>query len=451
MIAYVGQYGYIFSMNITNTEPLGDLLEQIGSMLGVGARDDGRYYLSDMGQADGNLWARYKSFAYQGTFSDEDAREEARKGAFFGIDITDTTHTDNSYIRYLSFERKTPPSGYNPPYYNRIRDFIGYNPTAPDGVHIAGTQGIGADMSLEVLPEMPFNVTLRDLIERYSSLTTFRWVLIDPFGFVRELGSGTYTRDGILSYLYDGGTKISVNITDDFKNKGYNQYNAIPSPNRPINQAKWILGLAGWESKTSKIILNPSIFNENSVNTCPVRIAGFSPNMTIGTAYQGKTTLKEILYNNAGAIQCCSNDFLFMGFTVTNLGSSVFNMGKLRLLLITNVSSLRPYQTKIAVYNRDIFDSTLSINGQTGSGGGFGTAWANNMLFVRTTNLWSIAPQGFFAIAYVESASNIQLLTPYVQIGLTNMGVTVDSIEDDIKANLPELKPVDNTWSTQIQ
>lgn len=456
-------YGTVFIVDTPNTETTGELFKQIASLLNVGPRTDGKYYLSDICQTNNaNLWAKYKSFRDRNpNFPDAATRDEARLADFYGIGVEFNTMSDNSYVRLLAFSRSKPSSGYNPPYYSRLRDWHGYSPTAVSSVLLKShdTATIQSDITLETNPQGPFNVNMINLLKylkeyRVQTFSTFRWVLVDPFGFLHELGSQSFNEAGIEEYLY-GSTfsKVVVNITNNFKGKAYNNYQAIPSPNRPLGSPSWTLGLMAWTSKDERYILNPKSFVESSFTTCPVRISGFTPNMTIGTAYMGRTTLKDLLYNNggeSGAIACCSDDYVFMGFTMTNMTSSVFNATNIRMLFINNIASVRPYQTNVAVYNQASFSVPINPNASIGNGGGLGTAWANGMLYFRVTNMWNIATNGFFALAYVGSNNQVQLLTPYIPITFKNKGVTVASINDSLKATLPSVKPVDNTWSTTI-
>lgn len=135
----------IFQIANTNTETLGELLSQLGSILGVGTRADGRYYLADMCQADSiNIWALNKPFRYN---SDnfgfdpknpsvaEAARAAARKSVNQGFDLTTAKIGSNGSVSNIASKYDGDMNGwvylkprgaaYNEP--NRIRDFDGYD------------------------------------------------------------------------------------------------------------------------------------------------------------------------------------------------------------------------------------------------------------------------------------------------------------------------------------
>ena len=120
--------------------------------------------------------------------------------------------------------------------------------------------------------------------------------------------------------------------------------------------------------------------------------------------------------------------------------------------MITNVLSLTPYSTQLCRYNSEL-NSNLAIGGSAGTGGGLGTAWANGMCYIRTNGIWNIGGgttdfAGFMAIAYVESASKVTLLTPYIRIGLRNNGISHSDL-DTPSATLPNVQPVPG-WTTTI-
>lgn len=427
-----------------------DILVELGALLGVGARSNGRRYVADMEWGNVNKWAKQK-WIYDSTpmFETDSERFTARYNDNFGLSASASLLTNNAYVSLVSWSRKRLPADYP----KRIHDMDGYNHYAKDGVNIKGASSatITTTLTLQTEAEEGDNYTLRDAITHLYDHTYFQWVLIDAFGFIHELHTNRYSQSEILDYLYGTSTKLTVRV-QDFAVSTYNRYDAIAAPSSILGfvTPKWTLGLMAWTNSSERFILNPVQFPDLRIHSAPITVTGFTANMTIGTAYMGRTTLRSHLYDGT-QIQCCSDDYLFMGFVVKNVGTSAFNMSKLRLLFITNVSSVRPYATNVAIYNQSIFNYSLPVNGTLGSGGGIATAWANGMMFIRTTNLWSISPQGFAALAYVGSSTNIILLTPYIPLALINKNVTVASIADNLKATLPDVKPVDNSWSTTIQ
>lgn len=138
----------IFTMADSNTETLGDLLKQLGSVLGVGKRSStGRYHIADMFQAAGiNKWAKYKPFRYNSYNFNYDpanpsaaktARDNARKLANQGFVLTNARVGSNGSVSDIESKYDGDMNGwvYSPPRGtstepNRIRDFDGYNHSA---------------------------------------------------------------------------------------------------------------------------------------------------------------------------------------------------------------------------------------------------------------------------------------------------------------------------------
>lgn len=159
-------------MNTPNTEKLGDLLSQLGGILGVGRRSDGKFYLADMCQASSiNKWAikpiplkdsagndvtdnaytknRYYSNAYKGSPENRTGILGNVVGSYdtyyeiAGMDVPmialnpDTTLDNQSSIivntikNYSSNGKNWPKTPWSRRGgYKRIRDFDGYDHSA---------------------------------------------------------------------------------------------------------------------------------------------------------------------------------------------------------------------------------------------------------------------------------------------------------------------------------
>lgn len=149
----------IFTMKEVNDETTSALFSQLGNLLGVGKREDGRYYLADLCQATSiNRWAKYKPFPYAAwNFASASDRDAARKGtpnttgisqglkipivnriaslssnndrwtylvAAAGIKMMNLSNPDFPDYQYVAVK-----GGESEP--NRLRDFDGYNHSAP--------------------------------------------------------------------------------------------------------------------------------------------------------------------------------------------------------------------------------------------------------------------------------------------------------------------------------
>ena len=142
----IGSSGVTFKIEDPNTESVSTLFSQLGNLLGVGKRDDGRYHLSDLCQTKNiNKWAKYKPFRHEAwNFASTSDRDAARKEKNQGLVLPTLKNagisSSSKYYAYLndlaygitqgmfttSYEYKQPRGGsYSEP--NRLRDFDGYN------------------------------------------------------------------------------------------------------------------------------------------------------------------------------------------------------------------------------------------------------------------------------------------------------------------------------------
>lgn len=432
----MGKYVYNGRVTLGAKYDYDDAVAEIAQLIGVGKRSDGKFHLADLCRASSiKKWSKRKPFPSRKTsFANDEEKEQEMYDVFWGIASSATLHPDNPIIYTQEWYRRTIPSDY----LVRLRDFDGYNHVAKDGINIKSTSD--ANIVLEVNPDTGDNVTMRDVVESYP-YDSYEWMLIDPFGFYHSL-SAKYSKRGLLDYLYGNGQKLSVKISD-YANSQYNLYTAIPSTGYATKQ--WVLGLVGWKAQLGEgYVLNPVKFNDLRVSTSSVRINGFTPKMVLGTAAMGKSVLYQHIYGDKGSIDCCSDDFLFLGCVIQNLASSSLMGNNIRVLMITNISSLKPYSTPLIQYNKAL-DTPIAGGSSAGTGGGLGTNWANGMNYIRTSSIWNIGGgttnfAGFMAIAHYESASKIHLLTPYIRIGLKNNGTKVDDL-DVPSATLPEVRP----------
>lgn len=173
--------GNKFTMNTPNTEKLGDLLSQLGAILGVGKRSDGKYHLSDMCIASSvKKWAARKPYplvaansnpvtdnaytverAYGNAYTNENMTRIGDIGSVkiegrpntpdvtgfytaMGMDIPYLDNISNNLDRcedvvdaidnmingVEGYNWEKSPWGRNTGEYKRIRDFAGYNHNA---------------------------------------------------------------------------------------------------------------------------------------------------------------------------------------------------------------------------------------------------------------------------------------------------------------------------------
>ena len=139
--------GNIFTMAASNEQTTTELFSELGTLLGVAKRSDGKYHLADLCQAGSiNRWAKNKPFRHSSENFDYNpaspatsnaARAEARKNANQGFDLTNAKISSTNDVSEIA-TRYNNTDSYNGWEYlrprgrangepNRLRDFDGYN------------------------------------------------------------------------------------------------------------------------------------------------------------------------------------------------------------------------------------------------------------------------------------------------------------------------------------
>lgn len=165
----------------------GDILEELGTLLGVGKRSDGKYCIADMCQASSiNKWAKYKPVRYNITGGILEAqRKEVNYGLEFPYHLWFNMFGTDSSERILKYY---PPRGnaVSPVEWNRIRDFDGYNHTA-SGLEIYLSMdakvyaGQGFSGRLQVYNGSSQELTLSDFSQKYSTASSTKAKVLSDF------------------------------------------------------------------------------------------------------------------------------------------------------------------------------------------------------------------------------------------------------------------------------
>lgn len=163
----VDSTGKIFTMADSNTETLGELLRQLGTILGVGPRPDGRYYLSDMCQAGSvNELSKYKPTDSKDVINTVTSHkgDNTQDGYYLGYNcygVAKSYLTDGSLgaigpngvpnagnaVRGLRFATLDAKWSLAPIVYNRVRDFDGYSHVASNNGWTQSTKPFVVSMS----------------------------------------------------------------------------------------------------------------------------------------------------------------------------------------------------------------------------------------------------------------------------------------------------------------
>ncbi len=127
----------IFKIDDPNTETFGELMSQLGSILAVGTRSDGRYYLSDLCQAGSiNSCARFKPEDYDKPVNLTLAERRSNK---FGFGDTPWIDPIDASIPHAVYGYRKPQGGEHSR--SRLFDFNGYNHKAGSPLSIEWPKG----------------------------------------------------------------------------------------------------------------------------------------------------------------------------------------------------------------------------------------------------------------------------------------------------------------------
>lgn len=199
--------GKVFTMADSNTETLGNLLKQLGGLLGVGPRSDGRYYLTDMCQASSiNMWAKYKPL------------KGGPQVNLSGTDRINLKHglKQNTSTFYIEYDRVT--SGW----WNRLRDFDGYNhlavPPIKDTTKFNKTISFSGGSSGQIVfsPDDLRNPSAELALNEIAIFQTYANYYVGVMFYNKASGKGYYhTYEWTLNQIVNGEASASESVGTD--------------------------------------------------------------------------------------------------------------------------------------------------------------------------------------------------------------------------------------------
>lgn len=199
--------GNKFTMNTPNTETLGSLLSQLGAILGVGRRSDGKYYLADMCTASSiNKWAYKKPIKANTQANLTDAeRIQAKHGL-----------VQNSSTFYIEYDRVT--SGW----WKRLRDFDGYNhlavPPIKDTTKFNKTISFSGGSSGQIVfsPDDLRNPSAELALNEIAIFQTYANYYVGVMFYNKAAGKGYYhTYEWTLNQIINGEATASESVGTD--------------------------------------------------------------------------------------------------------------------------------------------------------------------------------------------------------------------------------------------
>ena len=434
-----------------------EAVKEIASLVGVGARSDGKIYLSDVCQSKNiNLWAKNKPFRYNAEYFNTDSeRDAARKESAYGIAVDTQPHDRNSNV-FISKWKLADLSGF----WKRIKDFKGYNHYATGGVELLNKDSYSTFSPSTVIPlktETPTNdgVSLEDMLEYFvMPIKSYQWVLIDSFGFIYGLRSFS-TYEDLLANLNSGMYYFSADgfttSLSEWRNNPIKPIPFIPA----LPSGKLTLGLAGVTdslpntsnlyTQNRRLLFNSVELTETRTNLMGLTtdstfgVSGFNANMIIGSIHDGKAPLYSKVYSG-DLLNCCVDDCVFMGFQISQSQKDSVNYALSNYLEVDVYVNGAPYWSRVPFYNggNSVSDFAVVRGQYHGSQGkNSGNAWSEGCFYFAPQQLFKAFPEQTefeiqFTIAnYMQTFQGL----PFAKIKIVNTGKYVSDITP--KANYP--------------
>lgn len=197
----------IFTIEDTNSETTSALFSQLGRLLGVGKRSDGRYYLADLCTAGSiNRFARFKP---ERNITSGPLTEAQRKANNYGFSTPPTIYVSADGITHGVYEYLKPRGkAVSPIEWNRLKDFDGYNHDAVSPLLLTFPIKMYNDSSngiyVQPNPTNSYNeqdcVTLHDIIPN-NAKDAYIALLVSCRGYIWLMPSGIKVKDATESHF----------------------------------------------------------------------------------------------------------------------------------------------------------------------------------------------------------------------------------------------------------
>lgn len=294
-----------------------DILRELGPLLNVGRRSNGRRYVADMCVAKGmNIWAKYKAENIDKAvgITDED---RAANGYSMAIDLGGNSLDTELPINFIQSISRIKPEKYS-----RIRDFHGYDHHTRSQLQLSqdevdpSTNTHHVNIWTGPLPNgVPLDATIEQMWKNalslgyyLSDLVEFGWIALTYSGFVRAQGVIASSFSGLQAALQAASAQYTYSPYYDFMLE-------------PKGREGKLIVYGRNNSKTEyRQLLAPCLIKKPG-DIHPVEISGWSPLMKIGTTTTGfNITYKQWTTGDHKGqyIMFGTDDDLYFGFTLTN-------------------------------------------------------------------------------------------------------------------------------------
>ena len=308
-----------------------DILEELGGLLNVGRRTDGKFYLADICQAENiKMWSKYKPEDIDKESNIDDGNR-LNNGYSIGIVLKEDYFCQFPIFRIESIDYIKPSK------WNRIRDFNGYTITPKNPFEWGKSEYLISDTWL--VPylinndsnSVPLNkVSLQKMMIKgssqypeLSSLEEIGKLFISYSGFVRDV------------YPLDSSdvTTLIANLRDNASGNIFR----FSAPSLFSLEPKGREGNVIFYGKQGENYyqLLPPIKAINSGLVNGISIEGWTPSMALRTLSNGinNAMIVKDLINNDSVLSFYNDDELYFGFSVKGSPSEGASSGSVQMLI----------------------------------------------------------------------------------------------------------------------
>ena len=430
-----------------------DAVREIATLVGVGKREDGRYYLADVVTAASiNMMAKYKP---QTTIDKPlNITDLDRKLDTWGLTWAEDVWEKNSRITLL---REGLPLYNKADKWKRLKDFNGYDHYAkgltigtispydynPDDAIIElGYSKRGTGLSLEEFKDIYSNVSL---------FTEFGILILSYTGFIiyKQVIANTY--DGLLSWIYDGvDTEYLRNYWFDTEPHGYGYDGQfILYGKLPQTDTEYVYQQIGMP-----IIIKP-YWEEESEAYITER---FTPDTHIGTLTTGFDRSINDWQDSGEPIMFAQDDLLYFKFRADN----PWRMNNLPYMYLHVLITVYEGTSDETTYSTTIFNIPATVDGPIQPSSQYIPAglFSTGDLVIDLTNLYnklgaisSLAPfevtmqlkyksQGIPLISNPTPSGDAYISSKFK----LKLQCTGDTLNDPMVPINPDIRPVPPSW-----
>lgn len=331
-------------------------VKEVASLVGVGARSDGKYYLSDVCLADGvNMWAKNKPEDHSTPLNLTESERNANAYSLaFAMDYHESSQKPLNIIKETKYIKPTT--------YKRFRDFNGYNHNALNPFewgmpkytnkmqwlvpYLLNNESDGILVNQDLLQKM---CAKNDEYPNLGAYDTIGRLFVTYSGFFRDETTLSDSINGLIDKLKDNRTGSNIRLS-------------APSglSTEPNGQEGHFMFYTKKGNMYSQLLPAIKVVNEGELHA--IQINGWTPKMSLRTLYHGINNAYVVgdCINNNTAVQFCKDDLLYFDFSITNNNAFAERCGSIKLYI--RVEYTPPGTTYTKTLQTVMYDTELGTN-----------------------------------------------------------------------------------------